>query len=75
MDPTISSQIVDLDSLNKKQRAKEYKATVKLLKSKDISNRRYALSRIKDSRYLLEGGCFIPLVESILPKKVMKCML
>ena len=62
---------VNLDALNAKQRLKEYKATQKDVKSKDLVAKGSALKKLSDVRYLTEGGCFLPLVNSILPKKVL----
>jgi len=71
MDGTDTNTVVNLDELNKKQRSKEYKATLKLLKSKESINRTIALQKFnQDQRYLLEGSCLIPLIESAFPKKV-----
>jgi len=61
---------VNLDTLNVKQCLKEYKATQKDVKSKDLVAKGAALKKLSDIRYLTEGGCFVPLVNSILPKKV-----
>ena len=63
-------EAVNLDILNPKQRAKEFKAAQKDVKSKDLIDKNAALKKIGDVRYLTEGGCFLPLVNSILPKKV-----
>ena len=62
--------VVDLNSLNKKQLAKEFKATVKDIKAKDPAKKRDALDKFKNPRYLLEGGCFIPFLQSLVPKPV-----
>lgn len=64
------SLVVDLNSLNKKQLAKEFKATVKDIKAKDPAKKRDALDKFKNPRYLLEGGCFIPFLQSLTPKPV-----
>lgn len=64
-------QIVDLDSLNAKQKAKEFKITAKEIKSKEFEKRTFAIEKVKDDRYFLEGGCIIPLIESMVPKKVL----
>mmetsp|Transcript_24665 Transcript_24665/g.36337 ORF Transcript_24665/g.36337 Transcript_24665/m.36337 type:complete len:1874 (-) Transcript_24665:159-5780(-) len=61
--------IVDLDALTAKQRAKEFKTTAKEVKTKDPAKKNHALEKIKDERYLLEGGCLTPLLESLVPKK------
>ena len=70
MDQNSALEIVDLNSLSDKQKLKEFKSTIKLLKSKEVANRKLGLEKIKDFRYLLEGGCLIPLIESVVPKKV-----
>jgi predicted hydrolase (HD superfamily) len=67
-DTTIS--VVNLDSLNKKEKAKEFKAAIKLVKSKEMEYKKVALEKFSDYRYLLEGGAIIPFLESIVPKKV-----
>lgn len=59
-----------LDSLNVKQRVKEYKATIKDLKSKDPEVKAKAMEKFADCRYITEGGAIIPLLDSIPPKKV-----
>lgn len=70
MDPeTVQLEVVDLDSLSPKQLAKEYKAALKLIKSKEQQNRMNALEKFKDFRYLIEGGCLITFIDSITPKK------
>lgn len=61
---------VDLDTLNLKQKAKEYKATAKDLKSKDPVVKLSAAAKLKDSRYLIEGKCLTNFLFSIVPKKV-----
>jgi len=63
-------EAVNLDTLNPKQRAKEFKAAQKDVKSKDLVVKNAALKKINDIRYLTEGGCLLPLINSILPKKV-----
>ena len=61
---------VSLDELTAKQRVKEFKSTVKEIKSKDVSKKIVALDKYnRDSRYLLEGGSLAPLIESLVPKK------
>ena len=64
------AEAVNLDTLNPKQRAKEFKAAQKDVKSKDLVVKNAALKKINDIRYLTEGGCLLPLINSILPKKV-----
>jgi ankyrin repeat protein len=59
-----------LDTLNAKQLAKEYKTLAKLIKNKDDAVKISALEKLlEDSRYMIEGGCIIPLLEIIAPKK------
>ena len=66
-------EIVDLGTLNKKQLLKEFKDVGKDVKSKDVEKRKVALEKIfKSSRYFLEGDCFVPLLESCIPKQVLK---
>ena len=60
----------NLDSMNPKQQLKEYKATQKEIKSKEIAVKTIALKKFEDIRYLTEGGCLVPFINSILPKKV-----
>lgn len=63
--------VVDLDSLNPKQKAKEFKGTLKDLKSKDDSLKLSSIQKVgKDLRYLSEGGCIVPIFNSFVPKKV-----
>ena len=69
MDGT-APEIVNLDSLNAKQKAKEYKLTAKDIKSKEVAKRSLALEKVSDERYFLEGGCLVPLIDSTAPKKV-----
>lgn len=60
-----------LDNLNPKQKSKEFKATIKDLKSKDDDVKIKALEKInKDLRYLNEGSCILPILNSLIPKKV-----
>jgi hypothetical protein len=63
-------QIVDLNTLNVKAKAKEFKTTAKEIKSKEVAKRTFAIEKVKDERYFLEGGCLVPLIESMVPKKV-----
>ena len=59
-----------LDGLNPKQLAKEYKTVGKALKNKDEDVKKEALGKlVEDSRYLNDGGCILPLLEMIAPKK------
>ncbi len=63
--------IVQLDSLNAKQKAKEFKATQKELKSKDDAIKLGTIHKIsKDLRYLSEGSCVQQLLLSVVAKKV-----
>eukprot|EP01031_Cornospumella_fuschlensis_P035942 gene35942-43593_t len=57
------------DSLNPKQKAKEYKATAKDLKSKDPVVKLAAAAKLKDPRYLIEGKCLTNFLLSIVAKK------
>ena len=66
----MSESLVDLDSLNAKQKGKEYKSAQKDVKSKDLAVKNAAMAKLHDVRYYTEGGCFVPLVNSCLPKKV-----
>jgi len=62
---------MELQSLNPKQLLKEFKATQKDVKSKDALLKEGALKKCADNtRYFTEGGCLVPLVLSITPKKV-----
>ncbi len=65
-----SATMVDLNTLNKKQLTKEYKTVSKEIKSKDMEVKVVVLEKLKDHRYFLEGGCFVPFLESLTPKKV-----
>lgn len=60
----------DLTDLNEKQLAKEFKTVRKHIKSKDLDARSTALQKVSDVRYFSIGGCLVPLLESIIPKKV-----
>jgi hypothetical protein len=62
---------VDLSEMNDKQLAREFKAVGKQMKSKDPDIKFAALQKLKDFRYFTIGGCLAPLIESIVPKKVM----
>lgn len=62
--------IVDLNSLNPKQRAKEFKAAQKEVKSKDLVVKNGAFKKLEDTRYYTEGGCLPFLIASVFPKKV-----
>jgi hypothetical protein len=64
------TEIVALGNLNAKQKAKEFKAMQKDVKSKDLAVKVAALKKLHDLRYYTEGGCFSPLVNSAVPKKV-----
>ena len=66
----VASGVIDLNSLNPKQKAKEFKTTQKDVKSKDLEVKNAALTKLQDFRYYTEGGCLVPLVNSCLPKKV-----
>lgn len=66
-------ELINLDLLSPKLRAKEFKSAQKDVKSKDLVVKNAALKKIADIRYITEGGCFFPLVNSILPKKVLFC--
>lgn len=60
-----------LDDLSAKQRKKEFKSRSKELRSKDAAIRQAALEIVfVDPRYLLEGECLIPLLETLTPQKV-----
>ncbi|MGK9626017.1 hypothetical protein O6382_24325, partial [Salmonella enterica subsp. enterica] len=59
-----------LDGLNVKQRAKEFKATQKALRSKDVAVRLSTLEKLNDLRYFTEGQCLPSFLESLTPSKV-----
>lgn len=61
---------VNLDLLNAKQKAKEFKAVQKDVKSKDLAVKGAAMRKLQDFRYYTEGGCLSPLINSSVPKKV-----
>ena len=63
------SMPVKLDDLNAKQRVKEYKNVCKEIKSKDLDVKYRGIEKLKDCRYLTEGNCLVPLVDSIAVKK------
>jgi hypothetical protein len=65
------NEAISLDAMNPKQKTKEYKATQKDVKSKDLIVKSAALKKLHDLRYYTEGGCLVPLVNSALPKKVL----
>lgn len=59
-----------LDTLVPKQRAKEFKAVGKAVKNKDDAIKQDALKKLaEDPRYVTEGGCIMPLLEIMVPKK------
>lgn len=61
---------VSLDGLTSKLLLKEFKTVVKAMKSKDEVAKQSALDRFaSEPRYLTEGGCMVPLLEAILPRK------
>lgn len=69
-----SQPVVKLDELNDKLRAKEFKNTVKELKSKDDAVKISAIIKVgKELRYFSEGGCAPALLISLVPKKVCRC--
>ena len=71
MSDAVSIGVIDLNSLNKKQLQKEFKDTGKDVKSKDLEKKKIALEKVsKDCRYFLEGDCFVPLLDSCVPKQV-----
>lgn len=70
MQDTAPSEIVQLDSLNAKQKLKEFKLTSKEMRSKDVAVKMRALEKFSDLRYLTDGGCLVPFINSVLPKKV-----
>lgn len=61
---------VDLDSLTKKQLAKQFKSVAKEIKSKDLEVKTNVLAKLTNHRYFFEGGCLPPFFESLTPKKV-----
>ena len=62
---------IDLDTVtNPKQRAKLFKATVKEIRSKDVDIKLKVLTKFSDCRYLTDGDCMIPFIESVTIKKV-----
>lgn len=62
---------VDLSEMNDKQLTREFKAVGKQMKSKDPDIKFTALQKLKDFRYFTIGGCLVPLIELMVPKKVM----
>jgi hypothetical protein len=71
---TPAPAVVELEAMTKKQLAKEFKSTAKEIKSKDPAVKEAVLRKLKNQRYLLEGGCLLPLIESLAPKKVSRIM-
>jgi RNase adaptor protein for sRNA GlmZ degradation len=67
-----AADVVDLSTMTEKQLAKEFKTVGKEIKSKEPEIKSIALKKLKDSRYFTIGGCLVPLIESMIPKKV--CM-
>lgn len=62
---------IDLSALNEKQKAKEFKATSKAIKSKELDVRKEALNKvIRQPAYLVEGGCISSILETLVAKKV-----
>jgi len=59
-----------LSNMNAKQLAKEFKTVAKNIKNKDDAVKIAAMEKFHaDARYMTEGGCIIPLLEVIQPKK------
>lgn len=74
MDPPAGEPAaIPLQDMNPKQRAKEFKNTQKDLRSKDPIVRMNAAQKLSNDRYISEGGCLLPLLNSIVPKKVINC--
>lgn len=61
--------VINLDDLSPKLKAKEFKSTMKDIKSKDLLVKNKAISKFSDCRYLTEGGCMYPLIDSMVVKK------
>jgi ankyrin repeat protein len=61
--------VINLDELNPKLKAKEFKSTMKDVKSKDLLVKNNAITKFNDCRYLTEGGCMYPLIDSMVVKK------
>lgn len=70
MDIRATDVIYDLNSMNEKQLIQEFKNVCKDIKSKDPDTKLLALQKLKDTRYFTIGGCLVPLIESMVPKKV-----
>lgn len=61
---------ISLEGLAPKLVVKEYKNVAKAMKSKDDAVKQSALDRFMlDVRYLTEGGCLLPLLDAVAPKK------
>jgi ankyrin repeat protein len=59
-----------LDTLVPKQKVKEFKTVAKAVKNKDDTVKIEALQKLaEDPRYVTEGGCIMPLLEIMAPKK------
>jgi hypothetical protein len=67
-----AAMIMDLDALNAKQLVKEFKSAGKGIKSKDPILKAEALEKLSNVRYYTEGGALLPLVEQMIPKKVIE---
>ena len=69
------SETQTLDGLvNPKHRKKEFKSKAKELRSKDNNLRQFALNAVfSDTRYLIEGECIVPFLETLTPNKVYNC--
>jgi hypothetical protein len=67
-----TAPIVDLSTLTAKQQLKEFKAAAKEVRSKDEAVKERVLAKFRaHPRYLdIEGGCAVPFLEAIMPKKV-----
>ena len=65
----------ELDAMNAKQRLKEFKGAQKDVKSKDLVVKNAVLKKFQDIRYLTEGGCLLPFINSMIPKKVWRKLL
>lgn len=59
-----------LDTLNPKQKAREFQSMQKIFRGKDINGRLAALPKLLDLRYFTEGNCLPRFLDSLSPNKV-----
>lgn len=61
---------ISLDVATAKQKVKIFKQASKEVKSKELEIKAKALTKFKDFRYFIDGGCLPPFIEAVAIKKV-----